>query len=448
MNPHVSGLIYANLKKSENEIRTYISFNNGNSFSPITFNDDCSLCGGKFYGVEFDLNCSADSIKNNFPEPWVMMFKGIYYGKCRYTNKIFFTFNGNNRFYMSSTIEKIIFLKNVGLVFSKEIGTGKIWYSFDERNNNYKKDIGIDDVIDMIQLGFPNNRVVAVLNYNKLKNTYSLVSFDFSKIIKCKADDFETYYLPRNYGKCFQGKEVYYMKIKPSTMCYDTKSAALPTFKSCPCSVLDFHWYDHGHYSLPNYYLEDKLCVLDPHSNYKEPVKTCRDGGTPFAKLDKDVCYSRPVFSDENPNYSDYCISESNQFSNILFIFFPNYLNEYRLDYKGNYLPSSYIQKQFIETNIIKDEFPRSYDIKDKTIFFYHDHMIFRIREQKGNFTSNEISLYHLKEDIVSIGYEYTNSILFFLDKKNRLFALSTKSNYIKLLSSDVVSFQLHSSTL
>ncbi|KII71672.1 hypothetical protein RF11_11474 [Thelohanellus kitauei] len=195
---------------------------------------------------------------------------------------------------MRSKRDKLAIFKSGWLMFGTERPTGTIWFSFNKDINYFTMKLTSTSLIDILQLESPKHRVIATVNYDKVKKIYSLILYDFSEVIRisylivdrnCQGDDFEIWYVPRLYGNCFQGKEVTYLIKKPSIRCYDDRTVVLPTIKSCPCSLLDFHWYDQLMNSKPNYSIENYLCVWDPFTSLKEPVKRCRDGRIPVNSL-------------------------------------------------------------------------------------------------------------------------------------------------------------------
>ncbi|KII68483.1 hypothetical protein RF11_06921 [Thelohanellus kitauei] len=100
----------------------------------------------------------------------------------------------------------------------------------------------------------------------------------------CQKEDFETWYVPRYFGNCFQGEEISYMKKSSFALCVDNGAFGRGTSNSCPCSLEDFHWYPIIDLSKPNYYSKDNFCVLDPFSGPIEPRTKCLDGGKPLTR--------------------------------------------------------------------------------------------------------------------------------------------------------------------
>ncbi|KII62567.1 hypothetical protein RF11_05197 [Thelohanellus kitauei] len=76
LNPHMYGLIYVNLKSHGKRARTQISYDNGKTFVPVTYHGSEFWCLEYSCGVEYNLGCSASDIRNHFPEPWIVKFKG------------------------------------------------------------------------------------------------------------------------------------------------------------------------------------------------------------------------------------------------------------------------------------------------------------------------------------------------------------------------------------
>ncbi|KII73382.1 Vacuolar protein sorting/targeting protein 10 [Thelohanellus kitauei] len=245
INPKLYGVIYANLKISAFQDSTYVSLNDGKSFYPIKFKRDCSGSGANYYGAEFYFNWSADFIKNNFHNERIVKFQGEYHGNCSSGSRTFVSFNGGKSWKMLySKLEKLVISTDGLLMFGTEKMPGRIWYSFDERTSYYKKRIVADGIIDIIPLESPDSRVISTINYNKRKNIYSVFAFDFSNATNrtCQSDDYETWYVPRYFGNCFQGNEVSYLRKKTFAMCDNRQSVVLPTIKPCPCSREDFPW--------------------------------------------------------------------------------------------------------------------------------------------------------------------------------------------------------------
>ncbi|KII64194.1 VPS10 domain-containing receptor SorCS3 [Thelohanellus kitauei] len=328
IHPHLPGVIYANLKTNGLRTRTYVSFDDGKTFKPVELEFEKSECIGKYCGLELHLKCSMDIMSNNFPQKWAVKFDGISHKYGSTSQHIYISFNGGkswNR--LNSMINKVVMLNNGGLVFGTESPTGRIVFSYDEGNMWYYENINSNDIVDIIPLESQNNLLIAAINHKKLINVYSLFLFNFSKVISslclmsdrtCAIDDFETWYLPRYFGKCFQGQEMSYLKKKCFSMCVDSRALLLPTINPCPCAIEDFNWYNITYMSKPNYYYENNICVLDLHSNYTEPIKTCPVGAEPlihlngFTKLDSDFCIPLQTRSNEDSDSSDYCSSTCN----------------------------------------------------------------------------------------------------------------------------------------
>ncbi|KII62510.1 Vacuolar protein sorting/targeting protein 10 [Thelohanellus kitauei] len=338
--------------------------------------------------------------------------------------------------------------------------TCRIWFSYDGGYYWYDGDISANNCIDITSLESTTDLITVAISYKEHKRSYRLFIFNFSKAInrRCQDDDYETWYVPRDNGNCYQGHEMSYLKKKSSALCFDNKTFIVPTITPCPCSLEDFLWYYNAHHSKPNYQNTNRFCEWDMDSNYTEPVKICRDGGIPltefngydvtiyrFAKLDSDLCYPQPLDIDKMSKYSDYCISEN--FSVQMFVFFPNKFYEARLDYQGHYLPASYF-KGFSLPLTISHYSPITYDISSRAIYFYQNGMIHRVTEQNSTFYSEKTSLYNLKFKVISMAFDQSNSLLFILDTNYRLFVIFTTNNYIKLLSINVTSFRYHPDTL
>ncbi|KII72865.1 Vacuolar protein sorting/targeting protein 10 [Thelohanellus kitauei] len=196
---------------------------------------------------------------------------------------------------LDPSIQNLVIVNRGGLVFGTERKTGRIWYSFDEGRNWEKINEDTDKFEELFPLEYPNDLVIGSINFNKPKNMYSFFEFNFNQAISsfylmtertCQSDDFETWHVPRYFGNCFQGQEIFYLKKKPSTICFDNRTEVLPTSKSCPCSLEDFQWYIITDHSKPDYYYQGDFCVLDPLSNLNESNKTCRDGGIPLIGWD------------------------------------------------------------------------------------------------------------------------------------------------------------------
>ncbi|KII60370.1 hypothetical protein RF11_04279 [Thelohanellus kitauei] len=89
----------------------------------------------------------------------------------------------------------------------------------------------------------------------------------------CDNDDFESVYVRRYSGTCYQGKDVYFLKKKRLAMCFDYRTFVVSTNTSCPCSLEDFDWYHHIKHSKPNYYYKQSACVLYPFRVSMNQVK-------------------------------------------------------------------------------------------------------------------------------------------------------------------------------
>ncbi|KII63542.1 hypothetical protein RF11_16349 [Thelohanellus kitauei] len=171
-----------------------------------------------------------------------------------------------------------------------------------------------------------------------------------------------------------------------------------------------------------------------------------------FAKLDSEFCYPRRVSLDEYSEYAHYCFSQGNwnvyaDLSVRIFVFFRENIKECPIDYRGHFLPASIFEEHLLPIKI--NQYNQiSYDINDSIIYFFENHMIYRFKDENGTSETDKTSLYQLSFDVASIEYDYSNSQMFLLDKKNRFFVISFNKSYIKLLSTDVISFKFHLSTM
>ncbi|KII63539.1 Sortilin [Thelohanellus kitauei] len=260
------------------------------------FKDGESDCGNKKSGVEWDFKCSDDLITNTFPEKWIVKFEGKYHGKCLINRRTFVSFDGGKRWKMlNSKVENLTIFKSSGFMLGTEKEPGRIWYSYDEGWTWYKKYVFAQNFIYITSLESPNSNVIAAINYKESKNIYTFFTFDFSSILsslfwmidrECTEEDFEIWYVYRNFGNCFQGSEISYLKKNAMVICTDKRSQIMATIKPCPCSLEDFHWYHNFYHSKPNYYSQENLCVFETYSSFSLPVKACRDDGTALNKLD------------------------------------------------------------------------------------------------------------------------------------------------------------------
>ncbi|KII63113.1 hypothetical protein RF11_01863 [Thelohanellus kitauei] len=273
INPHLSGNIFVNLKQ-DTISRTYISFDNGKNFVPIHMKTDNFECGENDCSIEMNLKCSLQFMKNNFPEKWIVQLQGRYYIHGSHRRHIFVSFNGGNRWKILDTrIEKLTILNRGSLMFGTEKMTGKIWYSYNEGWDFYRKKIGAHRFINIFPLESPDNLVIAGLDYNVYKKTV---------------------YTPRFFGNCFQGKEVYYLKKKPKSVCVDNRTTVLPVINSCPCAVEDFEWYR-------------LIYISETQQPY--PNTTCQIICNPLIKTE-DFCYC----ADETETSKEYmCAKDDSQ---------------------------------------------------------------------------------------------------------------------------------------
>ncbi|KII72864.1 Vacuolar protein sorting/targeting protein 10 [Thelohanellus kitauei] len=294
VNPHLKSVIYVNLKKNNKKTRTYVSFDNGKNFLQIKFTGKRSECTKNKCGVELYLECSSDFIKNHFPGKWIVTFHGKLHKNGLVSRHIFISFDGGERWkLLDSKLDKLYILNGGGLILGRERKTHRIWNSYNEGINWYKNNVSTRGLIGIKPLDFSKNRMIAGISYDEYERVYSLFLFEFAHIISsfgliidrtCQSDDFETWYIPRYFGNCFQGHEVYYWRKKLSSICFDNRTEVLPIIKSCPCSLEDFHWYINIIHSKYNYHFIDNLCVKDPLSNFTESKKMCRYSGIPLIR--------------------------------------------------------------------------------------------------------------------------------------------------------------------
>ncbi|KII61044.1 Vacuolar protein sorting/targeting protein 10 [Thelohanellus kitauei] len=251
INPHIPGVIYANLQINDNNTITVISFDEGKHFLPIELEGNYSGCFDTSCCVEFYLELMIESKEDHFPEKWMAIFQGVYHcnGSSRYHN--FMTFNGGKTWrILDRIIQKFFVLNHGGLVFAIEQSSNIIWYSYDEGNNWYDDIRG--DFKDVFPLESHNNLGISALNVNRAYNIHSFNKYVFSSVISilclmtdrtCHNDDYEPWYIPRFYENCFRGEEAFYWKIKRSAMCFDNRTVLIPTFEPCQCIRDGFQWY-------------------------------------------------------------------------------------------------------------------------------------------------------------------------------------------------------------
>ncbi|KII72859.1 Vacuolar protein sorting/targeting protein 10 [Thelohanellus kitauei] len=252
VNPHLPGVIYANIQRSKDKTRTYVSFDNGKKFIPIKFKSKSFKILKNNCGVELELECTDLFINKHFPEKWVAIFNGKFHGRGFVSRHVFISFDGGKNWEMlKSRLDKLIVLNRGGLLFGRGSITHGIYYSFNQGVISYKHYVSTDHLTAIQPLDFPKTSVVAAINYDKFNNTYTLLMFNFSNVISicdiiidrtCQSDDFETVYVPRYHWNCFQGQKISYLKQKPSSLCFDNRTEVQPTIKPCPCSLEDFHW--------------------------------------------------------------------------------------------------------------------------------------------------------------------------------------------------------------
>ncbi|KII60372.1 Vacuolar protein sorting/targeting protein 10 [Thelohanellus kitauei] len=251
-NPHIPNVIYANFKLNRGETQSYISVDNGKNFEPIKFKDRHSSGVGNNVRIEFDLECRDDYIQSNFPEKFIIIFKGSFHTKGSTTRHIFISVDdGLNWNILGSRIEKLILMNRGGIMLGIEYNIHRFWYSYDYGFHWMSKSTDMNNLVDIIAMEFPNNPIIAAFNYDKLKNIYTLYLFSFSHLMSrifimkdrtCQINDFEHIYVSRYSGTCYQGQQVYNLKKKRSSMCVDNRKFVPPHTKPCPCSIEDFDW--------------------------------------------------------------------------------------------------------------------------------------------------------------------------------------------------------------
>ncbi|KII72066.1 hypothetical protein RF11_10654 [Thelohanellus kitauei] len=151
----------------------------------------------------------------------------------------------------NSQIERFIILNNGGLLFGTKRMTNKILVSYNEGVNWYFKNISGHNLIDIFPFESENQIFIVAINYDLHTDIHSFVLFNFSHIISishlmidrpCGVDDFVTEYIPRYYEKCYQGKQIVYMRKKHYAKCIDNQTWPKFAINSCPCFLEDFHW--------------------------------------------------------------------------------------------------------------------------------------------------------------------------------------------------------------
>ncbi|KII72853.1 hypothetical protein RF11_15513 [Thelohanellus kitauei] len=250
-NPHLPGVIYANLKNWNDKTRSYISLDNGKSFKAIEYKLKNIECHDQCR-IELDLKCSTASLQNQFPEPWIVKFRGKFHTKRSVSCHYFFSFDAGIKWIiLNSNIKKMIIGNRGGLMFATQSTPGRIWYSYNEGWSWHFTYVYAHNIIFMEPLSYPDNLVITAINYDMRTNIYSLFLFNFSNVLSslalmidktCKFNDFERWYVPRFYGDCFRGQDISYLKKEQFVMCYDNRKEVIASIKPCPCSIEDFQW--------------------------------------------------------------------------------------------------------------------------------------------------------------------------------------------------------------
>ncbi|KII62208.1 hypothetical protein RF11_00433 [Thelohanellus kitauei] len=183
--PHSPGVIYANLKIGERMARTYVSFDNGKKFDPIRIEGQTSTCCNRNSFLEFDLICSNDLIKSNFPEKSIVIFRQKSRRSIVGTSdNIIYSINGGNSWKMvKQPIENLIIFNDNLFMFGTENWTGKIWYSYDQSKQWHSKRIGAHDVIDIIPIQFSYNSRYAAIDYYDNTRPCTFYIIDFSNSV-------------------------------------------------------------------------------------------------------------------------------------------------------------------------------------------------------------------------------------------------------------------------
>ncbi|KII62486.1 VPS10 domain-containing receptor SorCS3 [Thelohanellus kitauei] len=226
---------------NDTQSKTSISFDNGKHFQVIKVEPNSSIYYENACVAEFELDCQQDLTTKYFHKPWVVKFHGIYH--CRYSHRrhLFVSFNGGLTWKIFQQFsEDFIFLNHGSLILARQYMSESLWYSYDEGNHWYNDSYA--DVFKIKKIASINTLVASVVLYNKIDYIYTILNYDFSSIISicyitidrtCQRDDYEIWYVPRYNDNCFDGEEVSYFKIKPSSMCLDKRTVIIPNISTC-----------------------------------------------------------------------------------------------------------------------------------------------------------------------------------------------------------------------
>ncbi|KII66222.1 hypothetical protein RF11_14744 [Thelohanellus kitauei] len=290
ISPHVSGVIFANLKNDDNQTRTHISFDNGKNFSPIKLDGDGLHNSGNHCSVEFNLDNLYDSITKYFPETLIVKIQGAYHMKGSTSHHIFVSLNGGENWKMlDSRIEKLVILNKGRLMCGTERETGRIIYSFDEGMNWYFADISANNFQSLIPLESPSNLVITGINYDEYEEIIHLIRFDFSNVTRilnlmsgsmCERNDFGISSEQKTIDNDCQEQEIAYLVKNPSSVSFNNRTLVPPSIK--PCLNEDCDWYFIIHTSERIHCLKNKSSIFDRISNINESIENGGDHALPI----------------------------------------------------------------------------------------------------------------------------------------------------------------------
>ncbi|KII60417.1 Vacuolar protein sorting/targeting protein PEP1 [Thelohanellus kitauei] len=215
VNPHIHGVIYANIKKTSQQAITYISTDDGITFEPIKL---INFKGQDVGGLKLTIPCSIIN-SMNFPMPWISVFDGVY--NLSRDHQIISIDGGLNWRLTPLYNFRPTVLNDGGIIFGVDPHTEAFVFSYDSDSWYNVKIHPDDDIMIVVPNGHPSTKFVNVISKNTVPGMLKLTNLDFLTVLNrtCQDDDFESWSMPRPHSYCCDRQNISYLRIKNNSFC-------------------------------------------------------------------------------------------------------------------------------------------------------------------------------------------------------------------------------------
>ncbi|CAG5115378.1 unnamed protein product [Candidula unifasciata] len=250
-------------KRETNGVKTYISFDKGGNWKPLTLNKSCTVEEKCSLLLEVKQSALTTSMMSQESAPGIIVAHGIVGINFRDTN-LFTSSDGGATWLKAVTSDgtplvgryRLNFLDQGGILTAVPDGllTGysnkTVFYSYDEGKQWQKQDFDSAGLIVKGVLTEPGSRtmVASVFGHEGVYKPWTVIKLNFSKTlpVRCGQNDYENWY-PRDYNNqnnntCILGQVVVYTRRSPGVKCYNGEAAITRIVQNttCECTSEDY----------------------------------------------------------------------------------------------------------------------------------------------------------------------------------------------------------------